>query len=114
MAVKQQKDREEHADVEGCITLQTQKRSGGKLDHVASVRTRGGFPCAAGPANMMVQGQKGRQKSRAAQRRQNSLLLSSTRSRGHTAWRTRTRLHTPHVTRARTALRPVTSWLTQY
>eukprot|EP00964_Phaeocystis_antarctica_P006773 scaffold3659_cov51-Phaeocystis_antarctica.AAC.2 len=31
------------------------KRSGKKLDHVASVRTRGGFPWAARPANMMVQ-----------------------------------------------------------
>ena len=31
------------------------KRNGGQLDHVASVRTRGGIPWAAGPANRVVQ-----------------------------------------------------------
>ena len=31
------------------------KRNGGQLDHVASVRTRGGIPWAAEPANRVVQ-----------------------------------------------------------
>eukprot|EP00964_Phaeocystis_antarctica_P074785 scaffold46056_cov55-Phaeocystis_antarctica.AAC.1 len=31
------------------------KRSAGQPDHVASVRTRGGVPWAAGPANRVVQ-----------------------------------------------------------
>jgi hypothetical protein len=39
----------------GCMGLRTQKRSAQKRAHVASVRARRGCPCAARPANMMVQ-----------------------------------------------------------
>ena len=35
--------------------MRTSKRSSKKLDHVASVRTRGGLPCAGRPANRVVQ-----------------------------------------------------------
>ena len=55
MAGKQQKNREEHDGVEGCFPCGGVKRNGGQLDHVASVRTRGGIPWAAGPANRVVQ-----------------------------------------------------------
>ena len=55
MAGKQQNNREEHDGVEGCIVLRRRQCSGDQLDHVASVRTRGGIPCAAGPANRVVQ-----------------------------------------------------------
>ena len=55
MAGKQQKDREEHDGVEGSSSCQGVKRSGLQLDHVASVRTRGGIPWAAGLANRVVQ-----------------------------------------------------------
>ena len=55
MAAKQQKGREELAGVEGCMGLRTHKRSAENGTHVASVRARRGFPCAASPANMVVQ-----------------------------------------------------------
>ena len=56
----QQKDREEHDGVEGCILLRRVKckRSGKKLDHTwrqFGREPREGFPYAARPANMMVQ-----------------------------------------------------------
>jgi len=55
VAGKQRKNREEHDGVEGWIRPADEETQRRELDHVASVRTRGGLPCAGRPANRVVQ-----------------------------------------------------------